>query len=333
MFGCGVTELNSRGIIFTLMVVFMILAVISLNTAVKQTFRESQGIEDISAFVAVGNKFKNIERQIIDLDREGNAKEMNERFLPFGYDLEKDQNSISIQQQLPAKSIVVDEFFNVVNFFAVFLNDANWGNVFDGLPVQAGTLKNPAWGGDSNALHFLIEPLCFEYTLKGIDTMVFADSNSEKCAGEFEQSDIRRFDLNIAISNPSEDFNALYCNDNPACPQQAFNPEHPQNWPYYRIFVDDSNCTNCLLSQKVASAHFDPNQDFNVMVSCVGAGCASSPIIITQAGLDFNVFRNSAYRLNISAKITFSRNIEQFLFSDFNVSVRHPTTNASKSNT
>lgn len=323
--------MRQRGLLFTVMAFFMILAILSLNAVIREGFRESKSIGELSALSAVASKFRNIERIAVELSEGGKLKEVNERVLPFNYDLNADQNFLIVQQQMPLKSVVWNEFFNVMNLLEVFLEDGNRGNVFDGLAVSIATAKNAAWGGASEELHFLVEPFCYELALRQ-NTSLFRESGSVKCSQQFQNSFVKRFDLNIAIMNSNEDFNALHCNGTTQCPQEPFQEDPPSGYPYYRIEILDENCGNCVLPQKVVSQHFNPAQDFNVVVSCVGANCVSSPIIISSHELDFNVFHESSYRLAVTAKTTFSERASGFYFLDFNVSVAHFDVNASKNN-
>jgi hypothetical protein len=215
----------------------------------------------------------------------------------------------------------------------VFLEDTNRENAFDGLPVDVNTLKNSQWGGTDTEMHFLVEPFCYGYSIGGQNEALFGKSSSAKCLEEFQDSYIKRFDLNIIIGNSNEDFNSLTCNGLGSCPQEAYDPEQPQGFPYYSIEINDSNCGSCALGQKVVSAHFDPGSDLNVVVECAGSGCVSDSIIVSRSGLDFNIFHESDYRLDISAKMTFSQNIARFYFLDFNVGVRHFNAEISKGST
>ncbi len=306
----------------------MIFAILSLNTVIRQSFRESQDIGEVVSLISVGNRFRNIERAITGLDKQGVAQAVDERILPFNYDLNGDLNYLTIEQRLPLRDEQFNEFFDIINMFEMFLEDQNREHFFDGIAADVNTLKNSNWGGSDDTLHFLVEPFCYGYTVNP-NTMLFGGSTSEKCEGSFQDSYMRRFDLNLTVANVDEDFDEILCN-NGNCPQDPFNPGDDN--PYYRVEIDDRSCGNCDLSQTIASEHFDPADDFNVVISCSSGECNSSTVIFSGSGTDLNLYHESSYRLNVDAKTTFSREIENFYFLDFNITVTHFGTNASKSN-
>jgi len=321
-------SLNQNGLLFTAMSLLIIVALISLNSSLKQVSRESQDISGMAAVLSVGNKMDNIERVIVDLDTETGIRGINERFLPFSYGLNKDMNSLRIGHRLPLKDITLQGFLDVINMLEVFLEDRSRDNVFDGLAVDINTLADTP--SENLAVHFLTEPFCYEYALQGYNTVLVRKSDSSKCYGSFLGRPIKKFDLNVLIFGTGQDFNRVFC-DGGNCPQEAYNPNHPENWPYYRVEVLEENCHNCVLEQTVASAHFNPLNDFSLTVECAGSNCASAPITLKQSGLDFNVFYQSDYRVEISTEITFNQRIREFYFLDFNAGVSNFKGDAFKS--
>ena len=308
----------------------MIMAVFLLNSTLERASRESQEIGEIAALEAVGSKAKNIERMVIDLDQVEVMEEINERRLPFSYELDKDAGRVAVQQDLPLGSDKLEGFFDLINLLEVFLEDADRDNVFDGLVVEVDTLKNSDWSGTDESLSFLVEPFCYEYVTDGLESMLFRESSSEKCLDFFQNSDFERLDLDLTIQNSDEDFDEILC-DGGSCPEEDYNPSHPQGWPYYRIQVLNCELPNCTLAQTVVSEHFDPEVSFDIAISCTGGECVSDPINISHSSLDFSISHSSDYTLDVGAQVTFNDSIESFYFLGFDATVSHFNEAASKS--
>jgi hypothetical protein len=298
--------MKGKGLFFSVMFLLLALTMISINSLLSNS--TSFSLLPFSQLLQSSARFDNIDRSIIDFYRVGYNKIAVERALPFNYSINDDSNSITIIQQLPISQSKFDTYFDLLSLSEVFFEDANRSNVFDGVIVDLNVPKNTAWGGAEKNLAFLINPFCYGYSALDLNEFSFARKYSEECTRAFSSDSIKRIDINFDIHS-NEDFDSLKCNG-AVCPTDAFDPE--SLLPYYSIRALDANCSSCNLSQKTASAHFDPSVDLNITLSCSGQTCSSFPFIVRQKNLDFN-FSQSAGRVNVATiKIVFNERVKQF---------------------
>ncbi|MFA6065511.1 MAG: hypothetical protein WCW44_00850 [archaeon] len=309
--------MNNKGLLFTVMTLFLGITLLSSIITLEDISRDSFSIKEIAALSVSSERFNNISNQLIDLDKTGYAKNVMERTLPFEYGLNKDSNSLTITQQFPFSQAKYDAFFDAINIADIFFSDQNRLHAFDGLIIDINSPKNSAWGGSKNSINFLINPFCYEYIVNSSKEVQFSKSSSTNCSAPFTSSSIKRIDINILV-NSGDDYNSLLCNGS-SCPQTSFNPLSSN--PYYKITVIDTTCTSCNLSQKTASAHFNAGSDFNVTLACIGPSCTSTPVIIKESSLDFNISNTSGKIKDIITTITFNNYPSEFFAQDINLSV------------
>jgi hypothetical protein len=319
MYGCGGIEMNERGFLFTVMTLFLGISIISSAALFSDISKESFTMEESLALTGVAFRFDNIYREIIDLDKTDYAKTVSERAIPFKYDLNKQEGTIIIRQDLPLSQPKLKSFFDSMNLSSIFFNDTNINNIFDGVNTQINSPKDSAWGGSSSKVSFLINPFCYSYKLdySGNALLGEEDNYSSRCTEAFSMQSIKRVDINISL-NSGDDFNSFTCNSLP-CTQNAFNPT--SNLPYYSINLIDSSCPSCSLPEKISSGHFAPEIDFDAVVSCEGGACTSMPITISRKNLDFNFTHPTGRNVTISTKVTFTQKITEFFTPDVNITI------------
>ncbi len=317
MFGCGGNKMNNKGLLFTVMTLFLGITLLSAVIMFEDISRNSFSIKEIAAISLVSDRFNNISNQLIDFDKTGYSKSVAQRTLPFDYDLNKDSNSITITQPFPFSQAKYDAFFDSINIANIFFEDQNRMHSFDGLIIDVNSPKNSSWGGSATSINFLINPFCYEYIVKSSKDTLFSKSTSNKCNAAFASSSIKRLDINILV-NSGEDYNSFLCNGL-ACPQIAYNPSNSN--PYYKITIIDTNCTSCNISQKTASNHFSAASDFNITLTCIGALCTSTPVIIKESSLDFNISHPTGKAKSIISTITFNDYPQEFFAKDINMLV------------
>ena len=319
--------MNNKGLLFTVMTLFLGITLLSAVITFEDISRNSFSIKEIAALTLVSNRFNNLSNQLIDLDKTGYSKSVAQRTLPFDYELNKDSNSITINQQFPFSQAKYDAFFDAINIASVFFEDQNRAHSFDGVIIDVNSPKNSSWGGSATSINFLINPFCYEYIVKSSKDTLFSKSTSEKCSAAFTSSSIKRIDINILV-NLGDDYNSFLCNGL-SCPQNTYNPANPA--PYYKITIIDTNCTSCNIPQKTASNHFSTSADFNVTLTCIGSTCTSTPVIIQESSLDFNISHPLGKAKNIISTITFDNYPSKFFAKDINLSVGSQIANNLKS--
>ncbi len=308
--------MNNRGLLFTIMTLFMIFGIIALNESLNDISRSySPSTSAISAYSAT-DSFRNAESLLYDLDQIGYSKTAKERTLPFSYTLNKDLNFISITQEISLGSAQINDLYSYLNISAVFLNDTNYSNSFTGTTFNVSSPKNTAWGGSEKSVHFLLNPLCYEYVIFDEFNLGFSKSNSPKCESAFNSSSIKRFDISITILSNLSDFNSLLCNG-AICPAAAYNAGDTR--PYYSITLIDTNCPKCSLSQKTASSHFISSSDLNFSLKCIGGACASPELVVKLNNLDLSYSYSSDQKLSVLTKVTFNSKPKEFFISDVNL--------------
>ncbi len=321
--------MNSRGLLFTVMTLFMIFGIIALNESLNDVSRDFSPSASVISAYSAGDSFRNAEEMLYDLDLEGYSKTAKERTLPFVYNFDKDSNFLSVTQEISLGSAQINDLFSYLNTAAVFLSDTNYSNSFNGTVLLVSPPKNSQWGGSQKSISFLVNPQCYEYVINDEFSSGFRKSASNKCSGVFSPSSIRRFDINITILSSLSDFNSFLCGG-VSCPNASFNPADSR--PFYNISLIDSNCPNCVLPSKTASSHFDSFSDLNFTLACLGGACSSGELLVTLRDLDLNFGYSSEQKLSIMTKVLFTSNPEEFFISDVNLSASTGTGGAVKSN-
>jgi hypothetical protein len=325
----GELGMNNRGLLFTIMTLFLIFGIIALNESLNDISRSySPSASAISAYSAT-DSFRNAERLLYDLDQLGYAKEAAERTLPFAYTFNKDLNYLSITQDISLGSAQINDLYSYLNITSVFLSDTNYSNSFTGTTFTVSPPKNTAWGGSQKVVHFLVNPLCYEYVIFDEFNSGFNKSSSSKCESAFNSASIKRFDVNITILSSLSDFNSFLCNG-AACPTAVYNAGDSR--PYYNITLIDTNCPKCKLSQKTASTHFVSSSDLNFTLKCTGASCSSPQLIVRLTNLDLNYNYSSDQKLSVLTKVTFNSKPNKFFISDVNLLATTGATNAQRKN-
>lgn len=315
--------MNSRGVLFTLMAVAMLLSVLSLNYVSRQNqISAENNTAQLSSLINTGNKYSEIYSEIVDLGKEGVAKTIYQRIVPFDYVI--DANSLLISYNLPANQSVIDNYFSIINSYAIFISDTNYLTTYSGVDVDINTTKNFTWLGTQNTLSFNILPQCMELVLEDTTSLTIQESNAASCAGIFSQDSLISFDINILLKKPTSDYNSVGCSFSGVadCPQNTFNPLSTD--PFISIEILDSLCRKCSLSDQntTISTHYNPYADNNIVIECIQAGaepCASEPItIILGTPLTISA---AADRTDLNISLTLTQPVEQLTFKDVNFSV------------
>ena len=304
--------INNKGIFFSVMTLFLILAIVSFNVMLDNAAIDLKSFDESTSLISISNRYSNIYSQTISLRKEGYPKQVFERSLPINYDINNTKKSISISQKFPTSESLFDETFDTMNFFRIFMEDANTENIYDGIMVDVNTPRNSLWSGSKEQVSFLIDPICYGITTD-VNSILFYKVITDKCTEQFASTNIKQFFFGIKPSS-NLDYNTVLCNGG-ACPSEAYNGiDH-----YFELVIDDSDCFNCSISKKVISQNFNPGDDINIWIGCNGA-CASDPTTIIHDALDFNIMSNGA-QIDFNSEIIFDKKINDFLMYDINMRV------------
>src|SRR3989344_2244874 len=311
-----------RGVLFSLMIFLLIMSILSLHSASqKNSVSLQEALTESAAFRKVSDKHSNVFNNFSRLSTNFTEKTIDERILPFSYEI--DGNSLTIIADIPLAYGKIETYLSALNAYRVFLQDQNYQNEYDSLQVDINTLTPISWGGSDSNLSFTALPHCMKYYIN--------DNNKQRfdfpCQG-YTYASIVRQDINAALS-AAHDFNSISCNFNGAslCFNQDFNSLDAR--PYLRIELLDANCTRCTLSQKIIRGHFDPSVQSSVYVSCVGL-CSSPSLDMDFTNRPQYSFLGSPIKLRIKTDLNSA--IEDFFFTDANILVQNPYFNASRWN-
>ncbi|MCR4369480.1 MAG: hypothetical protein NUV67_06265, partial [archaeon] len=112
----------TRGVVFSLMVVLLLGATISLflsSTDHSSEFSDAQS--EMNAFRRVSDKYSNIQNNLSNLTLNEAEKQIDSRIIPFTYS--SDANTFRIESSLPASKARIDYYLEALNSFGVFLED------------------------------------------------------------------------------------------------------------------------------------------------------------------------------------------------------------------
>ncbi len=315
--------MHKKGIIFSLAALILILTFIALSqTIIRTTAQQSQTEKTMALMRNLSQHYSSIESNIITLDTKSAHGKIQERALPFEYNV--DTNHIELQYNTPIRATTIGHFFDIINAFEIFIEDQNYSNSYSGIATQVDTEKNSPWGGTQTTLNFIVEPQCTEISVRQTGITF-----GQGWCGTFDLNSASRIDTNISIYSPSEDLNSFACrwNSTDACPSQSFDPSNPN--PYFSLQIFDENCTSCGFLQNTVSGHFDISQNNWIAIICTGAECTATQIDINAAQY-FSISRNSnALPVQISTGMLMKNKITGFYFNDMNITVSNNDFNIS----
>lgn len=282
--------------------------------AAKRGNTARSGIAEAGAFQKVSDKFANVMNNAASITTNPAEKKVDERIVPFSYFV--DGNTLTIGSEIPARQDNIDFYLENMNAFRLFLEDTNHQREYDSMKVDANTLTPKSWGGSDANVSFITEPHCLRFYIMDENVLEFRFT----CA-DYNYLSIRRQDINISFVS-GNDFNALACSFNGAgsCPDNAFDPANPL--PYLSVNLLDTNCSGCVLSQKIIRGHFNPSQTSTLNVSCAGALCSNPPVDLNFTGITRARFAGSQ-RIGFSIGINLASGIIGLNFNDLNMMVEN----------
>jgi len=326
--------MNQQGIFITFMVFLIVASVISLHDISKQTdLRQERKYIDEAAFNNVNNAFNNFYEEMVSLNKEGSAKIIQERTLPFSYDFNK--NSIILNQQVPIRLSTVDAYIDTLNIYKIFTNS----EMTTDLNIVTETIQNTAWGGSENYpdLNYAILPQCLLYDVNADNIMILRELEAGQygCKKDFDYSNLNIIDINISINSSS-----CASGNYSGTLQQTQAPEPTETKPYYRLTINELNsqcpgagCKITTVSGKdELYGHFDP-KSYNpgedwLLINCdIGSG--AEPWLRIKLGMENEndpfpfVAQNfiPTQPVEIDLNVTFDSKVDLFYFTGFSISV------------
>lgn len=322
----AVNPMRDRGIFFILIILYLILSLVLLRSVVESNDRSRDTFPEKNALARAQNRFNNIYRSVIDLDKTGANKNFDQRLIPLSFEF--DQNAIDINQYLPVKEGSLETYLDALSIYALFVNDTNYANLYDGVQTTLQTPKTADWGGTQTGIGFLIAPTCLAYRLVDDNTTFVHPKNTPACRTDAYDLNRSTWDINLIADSASEDWNRITCTPGP-CPQNAHNPL--DNRPYFRIQTHTTICPACNIVPSTVSGHFDLNSNQQIVIDNSAPGASSKPITITI--LDgLRIQHTDTKSLFLQSRFTVSKRIEDFSVDDLNLRVQITDHNIQLSN-
>ncbi|MFH0955572.1 MAG: hypothetical protein V1777_05695 [Candidatus Micrarchaeota archaeon] len=315
--------MNSRGIIFTVSVLVLILAIIVLTTSIQRSDFSIANQPELSALKIAGQKYRDISRSLLELDLNGPKKNTLSLGLPFSYG--SDQNRFFISQRFPVNPGEISDYFNSLNGYRIFFGKQALKGLPHGFLLDINTAKDANWGGTANQLNFLLNRQCMAYRFS-VNRIVFEDANNSQCIGTYNPTNTRKTQIKIKFSDSREDLNAALCNG-VACPANAFNDANSES--YFSIRFDSNASPKSGLP--VIGTHYSVAADYNVFLYCDNPDCFSKPIQFLF-GKSIQVSRDSNQTANFDWNFEFKQNLSRFLTLDVNFAIQNPDYNIIRTN-
>lgn len=315
--------MNSRGIIFTISVLTLILAIIYLTTAFSQSEHSIANAPELSALKIAGQKYRDISRSLLELDLNGPKKTVLSMGLPFSYSA--DRNQFQITQRFPVNAIEIATYHNSLNGYRIFFQNQSLQGLPTGFFLDINTIKDANWGGTNNRLNFLLNRQCMAYRFSA-NQIQFENAGNSQCTGAFNAINTRKTNAQLLFLDLREDLNVSLCNAG-ACPNNAFNPNDPN--PYFSLQFNTQDCVACNLSP--IATHFDPATDYNIFLHCPSDNCFSKPIQIIL-GNQLSLSRDQNQTIILDMNFEFNQTITRFVTLDANVTLTVPDYNIIRTN-
>ena len=324
------------------MVFLLVASVLSLHEVTKKTdFDQEKAYIEETAFNNVNNAFNNLYEEIVSLDKEGFGKTVQERALPFGYNLEK--NSIILSQRLPVRESNLDAYFDAINIYSIF---ANADNTTD-LNIATSTIQNGTWNPADPAdeeqypdLNYAILPQCLLYDINACcadgNLMILKEIPIGElgCVEGFSYADFNAVDINIHVD--SRGCNSGNIQGNLAGKDNPYNPLDED--PYLTITVNESNIncpgSSCYITDsgtEVIQTHFNP-EDYEpaTEIDSLLIYCDAEQWLRVKIGMErlddefpFVAYKGDvALPINIDLNISFDQKVDMFYFTGFSISVQ-----------
>jgi len=339
--------MNRQGVFITFMVFLIVVSILTVHDVSRgMDFKKEKGFINEAAFNNINNAFNNMYEEVVSLNKEGAAKDVQQRPMPFQYDFNK--KSIILSQNLPVRQATLEAYIDALNIYSIF---ANKGEEITDLNITTSAAQDSRWGASGFPdLNYVILPQCLLYDVNSCCLDVNLMSLQELGAGEmgcvagFDYLDFNVVDVNILLDSRSCSTGSI--GGNLAGKTQAFDPAETK--PYFRIEVNETNAecpgTGCFITDSSGKekiyGHFDPESFApaeaidSLMISCNAQNWVRVKLGKQSADDSFPfVAYNwlSSQPVEIDLNIAFDQRVELFYFSGFSINVEKENFNIKRS--
>ncbi|MEK6902757.1 MAG: hypothetical protein AABX02_04195, partial [archaeon] len=176
-------SMNQRGVLFTYLTflfVGILVALVAFN--LDSNTRSAANTVEVSVLNAINAKYDDITDDIITLDHPIGIPSIQQRVLPFSYTVGTD--TFSMVQTLPITSGKLEQYFDLINAYAIFAEDQNVQTTYDGMVVDLNVPIPPSWGGAASRAGFNLLPQCVQYQLLDANHTRFQSDSTFGCENE-----------------------------------------------------------------------------------------------------------------------------------------------------
>jgi hypothetical protein len=329
--------MNQRGVFITFMVFLLAASILGVYEVTKQSsFRQEEKEIGDAAFNVVNNSFNNLYEEVVSLNKEGFAKQVQQRPMPFQYDFNK--NSLILSQRVPVKQATLNAYIDALNVYSLFVN-SQW--VSKDLNIGTETLKNREWDEsfDFPDLNYAILPQCLLFDVNNccldVNLMAFKEMQAGQngCISGFNYSDLNMIDVNIVFD--SSNCSAGSIGGNLGSKTDAFDPA--ETMPYFRITINERKrfCpgAGCIITASGSEArygHFNPltfspaAEIDSLTIDCDGASWLRVKLGKESEEDQFplaiyNFLKSQS--INADLNIVFDQAVDLFYFTGFSINV------------
>ncbi len=331
--------MNKQGVFITFMVFLLATSVLALHEATKETdFRqESKNIND-AAFDRVNNTFNNIYEEVVSLNKEGLAKTVQQRAMPFQYSFQ--ENGITLSQELPARESLLRAYIDALNIYSIYANEDPESD----LTITTSTIQDYRWDDTQPEypnLDYVILPQCLRYRVNNGPIMALESFTEDECTG-FDYADLNSIDINVTINT------STYEAYTPAITgtlsgNATYDPINPDPYVYITINERNRNCPGvvqpapggCMITDatgiEIISTHFDPDEDTIDWLLIKTYKNTELKEMRIKVGKEFlgdttpvKIESEFPVVVDIDLTVTFEQPIDLFYFTGFDISVEKP---------
>lgn len=328
--------MNNKGIFITFMVFLLITSILTLHNVAKlaDSRQERKDIKGV-AFNVVNNAFNNMYEEVVSMSKEGYARDVQQRPMPFEYDF--NGNSLLLSQRIPAREPTLNAYVDALNIYSIFANSDEGKADLD---ISTSTIKDERWGGPGFPdLNYAILPQCLLLDVNKCceDVNLFAlrelQAGENGCIEGFDYRDFNIVDINIAINTSGCASGGI--SGNLAGTEEEFLPDSLLPYLWIRVNEVNPQCpgTGCVVTgngEEIIRTHFDPT-DYTLPseIDSLIIQCDSANWVRVKVGKQddddlfplvvYNWMPNQAIRADLN--ITFDQKVDLLYFTGFSISV------------
>ncbi len=303
--------MNSRGVFFSIMLLFLVLTIISLNNTLSDVRRDFD-LENSIQLMRVTNRSDNIEKNILCMKKDDYAREVFEKVLPFNYEI--NDNSLTFKKTFSHSVHSQKEVINMMNLSKIFLEDEDYSNFFDGIKTDINLSQKVDWSSNENntekEISVAILPACYSYT-DSLKKVSLKKLGPGECNGDFDSGKVEKINVRLNFAYTEANYNSVH----------VTGPTNSGS-NYFSLDINQDLCTNCNIDNDdlINNFNFDPNNDFKIVVynEEVELDDVNNFVIEHLGNLEFSFSSSDIFKfINLEIDLVFEKEPENILIRGF----------------